>query len=80
MDGDHWGAGDIPLGEDREAYEVRVLQGGAVLRRAQTDAPRWVYDAAMQGADGASGRITFEVAQLSSRFGPGPAARIEADL
>ncbi|MBT2131126.1 baseplate multidomain protein megatron [Aliiroseovarius lamellibrachiae] len=76
VDGDHWGIGEVPLGEAGEVYMVRISQGGSVLREEQTTVPNWTYDAVMQTADGVSGVFTVEVAQVSDRFGPGVFASI----
>jgi hypothetical protein len=75
VDGDGWEGRDAPLGEEREAYAVRVRVDGALRREAETAAPAFLYTAAMRAADGAGAR-EVEVAQISERFGPGPAARI----
>ncbi|RME16878.1 MAG: host specificity protein [Alphaproteobacteria bacterium] len=80
IDGDSWLSEEVPLGEERERYRVRVLAGATVLRREVVTAPAWTYTAAMQSADGASGVIGLEVAQLSDSFGAGPYARIEVTL
>jgi hypothetical protein len=78
IDGDSWSGPEVPLGEEREEYLVRVLQGGAVLREVGSGTPAWVYTPAAQDEDGvADGRLGFEVAQVSVRFGPGPFERIE---
>ena len=58
---------------------MRVMQGGAVLRELSPSVPRLVYTDAEQAQDGAGGTLTFEVAQVSVRFGPGPFERIEFD-
>jgi hypothetical protein len=80
IDGDSWSGTDVPLGEEREEYLVRVVQGGAVLREIGAASPACVYAAAEQAADGvAAGLLGFEVAQVSVRFGPGPFERIEFD-
>ena len=79
IDGDSWTGPEVPLGEEREEYLVRVLRGGAVVREASADTPRFIYAAADQAGDGASGPIAFEVAQVSVRFGAGPFERIEFD-
>ncbi|MEM6636087.1 MAG: glycoside hydrolase/phage tail family protein [Pseudomonadota bacterium] len=71
IDGDSWQSYEVPLGEERELYIVRVRSAGAVLREAETETSGWVYSAADQAADGATGPLTFEVAQVSDRFGPG---------
>ena len=67
----------MPLGEDAEAYVVRVSSGGAVLRELTVGTPRAIYSAAEQAEDGVAAPIVFEVAQISVRFGPGPFERIE---
>ena len=66
----------MPLGEAYEAYLLRVMQGGALLREASVGAPGWVYSAADQAADGVAVPFDIEVAQISERFGPGHFARI----
>jgi hypothetical protein len=77
IDGDDWSVPEVPLGEEREAYRVTVTRGQQILREAETATPRWAYDAAARAADLAGGPVIVSVAQLSARFGPGPAARIE---
>jgi hypothetical protein len=77
---DGWDLPDIPLGEDREAYSLRVLSSGTVLRQVELGTPTWTYTRIMQLADGAAGVVEIEVAQLSDRFGPGPGARIGISL
>jgi hypothetical protein len=72
IDGDNWQSTEVPLGEDREAYQLSVSRDGAVLRSLEVTSPYWSYDAEMQSADAASGLLSFSVAQLSDRFGPGP--------
>ena len=71
IEGDVWHSYEVPLGEEREAYLVRVSSGAVVLREVEVLAPQFFYSVAMQGADGASGDIVFEVAQISDRFGVG---------
>jgi hypothetical protein len=80
IDGDSWAGTDVPLGEEREAYLVRVTGGGAVLREVETDSPTWRYSPGEQAADGAGGLLVIEIAQLSVRFGAGPFERIETDV
>jgi hypothetical protein len=76
IDGDGWHAGDVPLGEDREAYLVQVLAGASVVREVVATVPDWVYPVAQQAADGTLGGCMLRVAQLSDRFGPGPFAQL----
>ncbi|NUB42972.1 hypothetical protein GEU84_001120 [Fertoebacter nigrum] len=72
LDGDTWESQEVPLGEEREAYLLRVTAGGMVLREVEVAGPAWTYTAAMRGADGISGAYQIGVAQVSDRFGPGP--------
>ncbi|WP_116134345.1 glycoside hydrolase/phage tail family protein [Tropicimonas sp. IMCC34043] len=71
---------DPVLGETSEAYAVAVRSGGATLRSATVTSPGWTYTAAMRAADGASGAISVEVAQLSETYGPGLAAEITLEV
>ena len=71
IDGDSWEGMDVPLGEETEAYLVRVMQGNTVLREAQVSLPAWTYTAADQASDGVSGAFELHVAQISASFGPG---------
>ena len=71
IDGDSWLSAEVPLGEDREAYVVRVSVAAAVRREVEVTAPGWTYTMAAQAADGLSGAYEVGVAQLSERFGPG---------
>jgi hypothetical protein len=71
IDGDSWSGLDVPLGEEREAYLVRVTRGAVQLREVEVSGPRWLYAAHLRVEDG-SGAVTVAVAQVSDRFGPGP--------
>ncbi len=71
IDGDSWQGLDVPLGEDGELYEIRVVQGGAVLRQENATGPAWTYSAAAQAADGVASPYEIQVAQVSTRFGAG---------
>ncbi len=78
--GDSWDPDTVPLNEDREAYELRVLRPDGTLARsvAGLTAPGWSYPAAAQAADfgAAQPAYTFAIAQVSALFGPGqPATR-----
>ena len=72
IDGDPWTESEVPLGEDRERYLVRVKQGTAVLREVEVTSPGWTYTSGDQSADGAVSPVTISVAQLSDRVGAGP--------
>lgn len=76
IDGDSWQSTEVPLGEDREAYLVRVFVSSSVVRETEVALPRWTYLDADRVADGAASGFAVEVAQLSDRFGPGLFRRI----
>jgi len=52
LDADDWEGADIPLGEEREAYEIEVRSiSGALKRTANASVESWVYANAMIAAD-----------------------------
>lgn len=67
---------DVPLGEERELYEVEILDDAEVRRRVTVDAPAFTYDAAMQAADFGMtpASVAVRVRQVSAAVGPGHAA------
>jgi hypothetical protein len=75
IEGDNWQGYDVPVGEDREAYLVRISSAGSTLREVEINVPEFTYTNAMQTNDGASGFVDFDVAQISDRFGHGPFSR-----
>jgi hypothetical protein len=79
VDGDQWEPPEIPLGEERESYRIRVIDAGAILREETVSAPSWIYNAAQQAVDGAALPLTFEVAQISARFGAGLGRRLTVE-
>jgi hypothetical protein len=72
-DGDAWEPLDVPLGEDREAYDVDILDGGAVVRTLSASEPRAVYSVIDEAADfgGQQATLSLRVAQLSAAVGRG---------
>jgi len=74
IDGDSWDLTDVPLGEDQERYVLRVKDGTTVQREITVSSPGWTYEPAQPAEDGAGLSTTIEVAQMSDRYGPGPAA------
>lgn len=78
--GDHWDGHEVPLGEETEAYLVRVVEGTSVLRETTTATPAWTYTAAMQAADGVVGAYEIQVAQISASFGPGRFATLSVGV
>lgn len=76
LDGDSWQGSEVPIGEDRELYHVRVMIGPNAVREETTASPVYRYSTTLQAVDGNSLTPAFEVAQISDRFGPGPYTRI----
>ena len=74
-----WVSGaDVPLGEETERYEVRLLHDETLVRRAETAAPVWTYEAAMIAEDG-GGPAILEVRQIGS-FALGRPGRLALPL
>ena len=80
VDGDAWDAPDVPLGEETERYLIRVIKDEASLREETVDAPNWIYPLSEQLSDGLNGDFSFEIAQISATYGPGPSARLDTRL
>ena len=72
IDGDLWGKGEVPLGEETESYAVEVRQGGNVLHAVTVASPEWTYSAAQRAAETGGQGFRIAVAQVSARYGPGP--------
>jgi hypothetical protein len=73
---DNWGAGDVPLAEDSEVYEVDILDGATVTRTLQVATPSALYTAAQQTADwgaplGPGQTLAIRIYQLSALIGRG---------
>jgi hypothetical protein len=73
--GEVWETVDVPLAEDREAYRVSIMSGGAVRRVIDCDAPHLLYEASDELADfGApQGALALRITQLSPVAGEGRA-------
>ena len=71
IDGDLWADSEIPLGEESEAYTVRVIQNGLTVREVTVSKPLWRYDRTDMLADIGTDAFRLEVAQVSARFGNG---------
>jgi len=72
IDGDSWLGYEVPLGEVRELYLLRVREGSVIRREVTVSEAAWTYPAALRLADGITGAFTLQVAQISDLFGPGP--------
>jgi hypothetical protein len=57
--------GDAPLGEEREAYRLRIAAGDAE-RILVLEEPHFTYTAAAQTADGLLGPLLIEVVQIGT--------------
>ncbi len=79
IEGDSWLSEEVPLGEVREAYRLRVIDNGSVQREVDLTQTNWTYSTGAQAADGVATGFTIEVAQVSDAFGPGPFTRITID-
>lgn len=77
IDGERWDLTEVPLGEEREEYVVRVWHAGKAVRELTLSAPEWFYSAEAQANDGVAKPFSMEVAQVSARFGPGPSRRVQ---
>jgi hypothetical protein len=74
--GDGWGA-DVPLAEEREAYELDVMLGATVMRTLTADTPHVLYTTADEITDfgGPQASLSVAVHQLSATAGRGRAAQ-----
>jgi hypothetical protein len=74
--GDSWGA-EVPLGEERESYEIDVMAGTSVVRTLTADGPSALYAAADEIADFGATQpsVSIAVYQTSTTIGRGIAAR-----
>ncbi len=75
---DTWGAGDVPLAEDSEAYEVEIRDVSTVKRTLTTTTTSVLYTAAQQSADwgaplGPGQSLAIRIYQLSALIGRGAA-------
>ena len=78
--GDNLAAVEVPLAEETETYQVTVRSAGALIRETEVDVPEFIYTAAMQSEDAASGLLEIAIAQRSTQVGYGPERVIEIDV
>jgi hypothetical protein len=71
--GDGWGASDIPLNEEKEAYEVDIMNGSSVVRTLTSLSNSVLYPTASEIADFgfAQTSLKFRVYQMSTTVGRG---------
>lgn len=75
IEGDGWDGLEVPLGETRELYLLRITQAGVRLHEVQLTAPEYTVPADVWQAAMAGGDFAVAVAQLSDHFGAGPFVR-----
>ena len=73
---DSWQGMEVPMAEEKENYEVRIMDGAAVKRTLTSNAPSVTYTSAQQtadwGAELAPGdSLTTRICQFSARIGRG---------
>jgi len=76
LSADSWGAVEVPMAEELEAYEVVILDGATVKRVLSTTTTSAVYTAAAQPADwgaplGPGDTLDIRIFQLSALVGRG---------
>lgn len=83
--GDSWEGEEVPLNEAYERYRVEIWAGALLVRAAEVASPAYTYPAAQIAADfppaafpGGRPPLTFKVAQLSDKVGPGGWAEVGA--
>ncbi|MBU3031302.1 baseplate multidomain protein megatron [Paracoccus marinaquae] len=74
-DGDGWEGLEVPLGETREIYLLRITQGGTQVHEVQLSQPEYTVPADLWQSLSAGGAFSVAVAQMSDQFGPGPFVR-----
>ncbi len=80
IDADSWQSVEVPLGEESESYQIRVLTGEVIKREVTVTAPSWTYLASNQVADGVSAPYNIDIAQVSASFGPGLFRRLVVNI
>ncbi len=76
IEGDNWQQGEVPLGEETEAYLVRIMDGATIRAEYRENAAAFEYPPSAQTGDGVAGPFDIAVAQVSARFGPGPFRKV----
>jgi hypothetical protein len=64
-----WRDGDVPLGEEREAYRIAVRAGAMVLREAEVATSDWTYAAADHASDlsgAGAAPLSLEIRQIGT--------------
>jgi len=69
--GDTWTGTDVPVSEETERYQIRIIVDGQQKRLTEVPSPEFTYEAWMQLSDGVTGDYRIEVAQVSATYGAG---------
>jgi len=69
--GDSWDIAEVPLAEEREAYEVDILSGAAVLRTLSSLAPNLLYADEMADFGAMQPSLSLRICQMSAIAGRG---------
>jgi len=77
VDADSWLGEEIPLGEEREAYQVEIWSSDVLVRSVQVQAASWIYPGADRLSDLGSSDFQLRVAMVSSKIGAGDFACID---
>ncbi|WP_099827989.1 baseplate multidomain protein megatron [Oceaniglobus indicus] len=85
LSADSWGAVEVPLAEELEAYEIEILDGAEVKRTLSATTTSVIYTAAQQTADwgaplGLGSTLRISIYQLSALIGRGAAKTITLQL
>jgi hypothetical protein len=85
LSADNWGAVEVPLIEEVEAYELEILDGATVKRTLTTTTTNAIYTAADQITDwgallGPGNTLTIHIFQLSALIGRGAAKTVTLQL
>ncbi|KMK65992.1 glycoside hydrolase TIM-barrel-like domain-containing protein [Puniceibacterium sp. IMCC21224] len=81
LSADSWGAVEVPLTEELEAYEVEILDGSTVKRVLSAPTTSAIYTAAQQTTDWGApfepgDTLTVRISQLSALIGRGAAKTV----
>ncbi|WP_313029781.1 glycoside hydrolase/phage tail family protein [Brucella sp.] len=77
VDADSWLGEEIPLGEEREAYQVEIWRSDVLVRSVQVQAASWIYPGADRLSDLGASDFQLRVAMVSSKIGAGDFACID---
>lgn len=77
VDADSWLGEEIPLGEEREAYQVEIWRSDVLVRSVQVQAASWIYSSADRLSDLGSSDFQLRVAMVSYKIGAGDFASID---